>query len=138
MTSPQLRPEYMRGILAAACPPCQHWDAHQLDNLCKKLRKMGENMKANNRLFHDMEHFFAQFQDDSGFFDGLFENEERKEWGDTILFNINDFYKNSLFSSKLTLSNYLLSFHFAYHSPTKVMSRDSILIFQKKISPKYS
>lgn len=93
MTSPQLRPEYMRGILAAACPPCQHWDAHQLDNLCKKLRKMGENMKANNRLFHDMEHFFAQFQDDSGFFDGLFENEELKEWGDMILFNINDFYK---------------------------------------------
>jgi hypothetical protein len=43
MTSPRLPPQVMRGILAAACPPCQHWDAQQLDNLRKKLRQMGEN-----------------------------------------------------------------------------------------------
>ncbi|GFH60074.1 hypothetical protein CTEN210_16550 [Chaetoceros tenuissimus] len=93
MNSTQLKTNIMRGILTASCPPCQHWDAQQLDNLRKKLRQMGENMKANNRLFHDMDHFLAQFQDDTGFFDGLFENEDHEEWGDKILFNIDDFYK---------------------------------------------
>ncbi|GFH44252.1 hypothetical protein CTEN210_00726 [Chaetoceros tenuissimus] len=95
MGAPQLDPQTMRGILKAACPPGQHWDARQLDNLRKRLRKMGEDMKSNDRLLDDMDHFLKQFQDDTGFFDGMFENEDLQEWGDKILFDINDFYKHA-------------------------------------------